>query len=73
VKVNFDDFISVLFKEVRNLKHFKSKQIKVSYSLEMNVKDYKVMYPYAMSLRDSIFAFKQICAKVDGKISKLVA
>lgn len=26
-----------------------------------------------MSLRESLYSFKQICAKVDGKVAKLVA
>lgn len=45
----------------------------MSYSLTNTAKEVKQIYPYAMSLRESLYSFKQICAKVDGKVGKLVA
>lgn len=58
LKVNFDDWITTLFKEVRHFKNFRGQRIKLSYSVTNTAKEVKQIYPYAMSLRESLYSFK---------------
>ena len=73
VRVNFEDWITSLFKEVRHFRFLKGQRIKLSYSLTNTGKEVKQIYPYAVSLRESLHSFNQICSKLDPKVSKLVA
>lgn len=58
MRVNFDDWITTLFKEARHFKNFHSQRIKLNYTLTNTAKEVKQIYPFAMSLRESLYSFK---------------
>ncbi len=71
LRVNFDEKIIDLFKEVRLLNNMGS--YTVNAYISNKAKDIKNTYPIAISLQDSIRAFNQTCSKIDNRIIKLVA
>lgn len=73
LRVNFDEKIMDLFKEVRligNLNIYSVNAFIVSKAMDM-----RVIYPHAISIQDSIRTFNQICTKIknENRISKLIA
>ncbi len=70
ITVNFDDRILTLFKEKRNLNYAK---IQVNAFIYFVAEEFQKIYPFAMSLSDSIFSFNQISYKLNQKMAKYVA
>ncbi len=73
LRVNFDEKVMDLFKEVRligNLNIYSVNAFIVSKAMDM-----RVIYPHAISVQDSIRTFNQICTKIkhENRISKLIA
>lgn len=68
--VNFDEKIINLFKEVRNLNWLK---VKLPYTITFKAEEAQGLYPYAVSLQESLRTFNLVNSKIDDRIAKLVA
>jgi dynein heavy chain 1 len=68
--VNFDERIINLFKEVRNLYWLKTK---LPYTITFKAEEAQGLYPYAVSLQESLRTFNLVNSKIDDRIAKLVA
>ena len=71
LKVNFDEKIFDLFKEIRLLGNMG--EYSANAYISNKARDIKNIYPVAISLQDSIRTFNQTCGKIDTRIIKLVA
>lgn len=60
-----------LYKEIRMI--VKISNFKFNYSIKHHSDDVKVIYPYAVSLQESIHSYNQISSKIDEKMTPLVA
>ena len=70
IVINFDEKLINLIKEIKNLAIM---QVKLAFAITHHARTLMEMYPFAVSLQESIYSFNQITAKVDNKIAKLVA
>lgn len=68
--MNYDDRQVNLFKETRILG---SQKVRYSSSLSYTAIQAKNIYPFAMSIQESIRSYNQISAHIDEKTKKLVA
>ena len=71
LRVNFDEHIFDLFKEIRLLGNMG--EYTANAYISNKARDIKNIYPVAISLQDSIRTFNQTCSKIDTRIVKLVA
>lgn len=70
IVINFDEKLINLIKEIKNLGIM---QVKLAFAITHHARTLMEMYPFAVSLQESIYSFNQITAKIDDKIAKLVA
>lgn len=70
LKVNFDPTVIQIFKEVRN---FNWLNIKVPITIKIKGDEIKLIYPFAMSLQESLSSYSRSCSKLDSNLIKLVA
>ena len=63
--VYFEDNIVTLFKEIRNLNWL---NVKVPHVLKFKAEEAIYIYPYVVSLKESLRAYKSVVSKVDNKI-----
>eukprot|EP01114_Cavostelium_apophysatum_P023031 TRINITY_DN854_c0_g1_i2.p1 TRINITY_DN854_c0_g1~~TRINITY_DN854_c0_g1_i2.p1 ORF type:complete len:4577 (-),score=1545.65 TRINITY_DN854_c0_g1_i2:38-13768(-) len=68
--VNFDSQIITLFKEVRNLQWL---GFRVPFAITLLSSGAKQVYPFAVSLKETMRSYSQTCAKVTDDIAALVA
>jgi dynein heavy chain 1 len=68
--INFDPQIIVLFKEVRNLQWL---GYRVPFSITLLSSSAKQVYPFAVSLKETIRTYTQTCSRVIPEIATLVA
>jgi dynein heavy chain 1, cytosolic len=68
--INFDPHIIMLFKEVRNLQWL---GFRVPLNISLVSSGAKQVYPFAVSLRETIRTYGQTCSKVNNEIATLVA
>eukprot|EP01113_Clastostelium_recurvatum_P011812 TRINITY_DN1605_c0_g1_i1.p1 TRINITY_DN1605_c0_g1~~TRINITY_DN1605_c0_g1_i1.p1 ORF type:complete len:4689 (+),score=1530.43 TRINITY_DN1605_c0_g1_i1:285-14351(+) len=68
--INFDPHIIMLFKEVRNLQWL---GFRVPLNITLTSSGAKTVYPFAVSLRETIRTYIQTCDKVVPEIATLVA
>jgi len=73
LRVNFDEKIIDLFKEVRLISSMST--FPINNFIYNKANDFKNYYPHAISLQDSIRTFNNTCAKIkqENRIAKLVA
>ncbi len=73
IRVNFDEKIIDLFKEVRLIHNLNIYSVN-GFTVQ-KADDMKKIYPHAISLQDSIRTFNQICTKIknENRIAKLIA
>lgn len=70
IVVNFDEKLINVIKEIKMLTIL---QVKLVYAITHHYKTFTEMYPFAVSLQESIHSYNQISAKIDDKVGKLVA
>ncbi|EFA77050.1 cytoplasmic dynein heavy chain [Heterostelium album PN500] len=68
--INFDSHIIMLFKEVRNLQWL---GFRVPLNISFISSGAKQVYPFAVSLKETLRTFTQTCGKITSEISPLVA
>jgi dynein heavy chain 1 len=68
--INFDSQIITLFKEVRNLQWL---GFRVPFTITLLSSGAKQVYPFAVSLKDTIKTYTQTLAKVTPDIALLIA
>eukprot|EP00830_Metopus_es_P014592 TRINITY_DN3930_c0_g2_i1.p1 TRINITY_DN3930_c0_g2~~TRINITY_DN3930_c0_g2_i1.p1 ORF type:complete len:1285 (-),score=333.29 TRINITY_DN3930_c0_g2_i1:418-4179(-) len=68
--VNFDEKVTTLFKEVRNLTQL---GYKITYAVKKKAETAKAIYPKAVSLQEILKTFYQTNLLIDDRVSKLVA
>lgn len=68
--INFDQHIIMLFKEVRNLQWL---GFRVPLQISLTASGAKHVYPFAVSLRETIRTYTQTCSKVTPETAALVA
>lgn len=70
VDINFDENIITLFKEVRNLQWL---GYRLPFSITMHASSAKRVYPFAVSLRESLRTYSQTCRRITESSALLVA
>lgn len=70
IRVNYEEKLGNLFKEIRNLQNMK---IRVTYSIQYIADEVKVNYPSALALQESLHTYMQISSQLNEKSGKLVA
>lgn len=70
IVVNFDEKLINVIKEIKMLSIM---QVKLAWATTHHYGTFKEMYPFAVSLQESIHSYNQISARIDDKIGKLVA
>lgn len=68
--INFDPQIIILFKEVRNLQWL---GFRVPISVTLLSSGAKQVYPFAVTLRETIRTYTQTCARITDEISPLIS
>lgn len=68
--INFDPQIITLFKEVRNLQWL---GFRVPFNVTLLSTTAKQVYPFAVTLRETIRTYTQTCGRITDEISSLVA
>ena len=68
--VNYDEQITMLFKEVRN---FQAIPLRVPYAVKVLSDEAKQNYPFAMTLQEATRTYMQTCAQVSGAVVPMMA
>jgi len=68
--VNFDEKVTTMFKEVRNLSQL---GYKITYMVKKKAENAKAIYPKAVSLQEILKTFYQTNLLIDERVGKLVA
>lgn len=70
IRVNTDEKLSPVFKELRNLKNMK---VRINYSYTFVGEQVQENYPLTLSLQESLHTYMQISSQLNDRSSKLVA
>lgn len=68
--VNYDETITTLFKEVRNMTSLKER---VPYAVKVQSEEAKQNYQYAMTLHEATRTYMQTCTQIDERMAPMLA